>query len=266
MSSTGVGRLSVLAVLAALLFGLAGCGGGSSTTGSSTAATDSGSAASPTGGPPKWSRKLPGHSKIAPGIVHISGGAPRRGPTGEQAGSVTKASSRAAEGRARHHAQAAHRRLAHAAGKAAPFLVPVGDNSVPTYGSEASSAQSAAAETSLSTYLAARAEGDWATACSLMSAAVAGQLEALAGEAGTARQSCAAAYAQLSERVPAARRADPLIQGLTALRVEGPHAFALFYGPGEQQYMMPMEEEGSAWRVSQLEPLPWPIGTPSPQG
>ena len=148
------------------------------------------------------------------------------------------------------------------AAKAAPFLVPKGDNSIPTYGSEASGSEQAEATAALSGYLAARAAGDWARACSLMSASVAKQLALLAGEAGGSRPSCEAAYAKLSERAPAAERADPLTHGLTALRVESPHAFALFYGPHEQQYMMPMISEAGGWKVAQIAPVPWPVGAP----
>jgi hypothetical protein len=162
--------------------------------------------------------------------------------------------------KARRKARAVRHRLEAKAGAAAPFLVGQGDNSIPTYGSEASGSESAAAEASLSGYLAARAAGDWASACTLMLASVAKQLALLAGEAGGSKPSCVDAYAKLSEHVPASERADPLTHGLTALRVESPHAFALFYGPHHQQYMMPMTSEGGAWKVTQIAPLPYPIG------
>jgi hypothetical protein len=155
------------------------------------------------------------------------------------------------------HAPSARRKPERAAGAAAPFLVETGDNSIPTYGTEASTAQASAGEATLSAYLSARAAGEWAAACAQMSAQVQQQLAMLAGETGT----CPRAYAKLAERIPAPARADPLTAGLTALRVESPHAFALFYGPGEQRYMMPLEEEGGAWKVTQLESVPWPIGS-----
>jgi hypothetical protein len=160
-----------------------------------------------------------------------------------------------------HKARIVGRGLVRKAGAAAPFLVARGDNSIPTYGSESSPGQLAAAEGVLSGYLDARAAGDWASACSLMSASVTKQVAALAGEPGGSRSSCAAAYAKLSESVPASERGDPLVGGVTALRVEAPHAFALFYGPGSQQYMMPLEEEGGSWRVTQIAAVPWPVGS-----
>jgi hypothetical protein len=264
-------RLSSLPALAVVVLLVAACGGGSSTTGSSTTAAGPGPTASqsPPESSPRQSGPLPGHPKIDSKPGHGSGGARRPGESSprrsrsqtQQQGSASKAApahAQAAERTARRPARAARRRLARAA---APFLVAQGDNSIPTYGTEAPGSQLAAAEAALSGYLSARAEGNWAAACSLISASVAKQLEALAGEAGGTKPNCAAVYAKLSERAPAAERADPLTQGLTALRVESPHAFALFVGPGSQQYMMPMEEEGGGWKVTQIAPVPWPLGS-----
>jgi hypothetical protein len=160
-------------------------------------------------------------------------------------------------------ARSVRHRLEARAGGAAPFLVSQGDNSIPTYGSEASGSQRSAAQQVLSGYLAARAAGDWASACSLMSASLARQVMLFAGEAGGGKPSCVNAYAELSERIPASERANPLAHGLTALRVESPHAFALFYGPGSQRYMMPMEDKGDAWKVTQMAAVTYPLGVPA---
>ncbi len=291
--------LSSLPALALVVLVVSACGGGSSTTGSSTtgatrttgAAPEAAAGQSPSAGSPRrHSGPLPGHPKFGSKAAPGPAGAPRRGvessrrsrsqtgepgnpskpspgaagdasaPARKSHATLTRASARAAERAARRHARAAHSKLAIQAGAAAPFLVAQGDNSIPTYGAEASGSQLAAAEAALSGYLAARAEGAWAAACALMSASVAKQLEALSGETGVG-QGCAAAYAKLSEHVPAAARADPLTQGLAALRIESPHAFALFVGPGEQQYMMPLEEEGGGWKVTQIEPVRWPVGS-----
>jgi hypothetical protein len=57
--------------------------------------------------------------------------------------------------------------------------------------------------------------------------------------------------------------ADPLTAGLLSLRVHGAHAFALFYGPGHQQYIVPMNREAGAWRPTQLTPIAYPPGAAS---
>ncbi len=236
--------------LAALLLAasLASCGSGSPAT---TASQSSGEGSSP------GSKPLPGHPRIASRPAHRSGGSQSAG----RYGGFTRASAAAVERRAARRERAAMHRLEHKAGKAAPFLVRKGDNSIPTYGSESSSGERGGAEANLRAYLDARASGDWSAACDQMAATVQKQLALLAGASQPSAKGCAAAYAKLSSRIPAKARANPLTGSLTAFRVKSPHAFALFYGPKRQEYMMPMVSEGGAWRVNQLEPIPWPIGS-----
>lgn len=257
---------AALAALLCLLLALSGCGGGSSSATSSSSpaagAAGKGSAGGQThaeSGPAPGAHRLPGHPKITlrPSRPHASH--PQRPGGGSRHGTLTRASAAAAERRARRRQRATHRRLARKAGAAAPFLVSEGDNSVPTYGSEAPASELAAAEAALSRYLGARAAGEWAAACAQMSSRVQNQLALLAGEGGGG--SCPAAYAKLAQRIPASARNSPLTGSLTALRVEAPHAFALWVGPKAQQYMMPLEEEAGGWKVTQLEAVAWPIGS-----
>ena len=241
-------RLALLLAGCLTALSLAACGGGSVAT-TATQASGEGSGTS------SW--PLPGHPKISSGPPHRSG---RSQPSGRYGG-LTRASAAAAERRATARRAARHRALAKKAGRAAPFLVPVGDNSIPTYGSESSAAQREAAAATLRAYLDARAAGEWGAACAQMAATVQRQLALLGGEKGG---SCAAAYAKLAERIPASARASVFTGSLTAFRVKDGKAFALFYGPHRQQYMMPMASEGRAWKVNQLESIPWPIGSSTP--
>jgi hypothetical protein len=244
---------AVLALaLVVLSAAAAGCGGGSSNT---STPTSTGQAA--TESPAARSKPLPGHPKIATKPDHHAVGAEPE-PEGERYGSFTRASAAAAERKAERRERVAHRKLARKAGKAAPFLVKEGDNSIPTYGSEASASVRREAERVLSGYLRAREAGNWPGACAAMSAQVAKQLALLAGQSDKA--DCAKAYAALAERGSATERADPMVGGIASVRVENPHAFALFYGPGKKQFMMPLEEEGGGWKVTQIAPVPWPIG------
>jgi hypothetical protein len=154
-------------------------------------------------------------------------------------------------------------KLKRKAGGAAPFLVSRGDNSIPTYGIESSASRRTQAESDLRSYLEARTVGDWGAACAQMAATVQKQLALLAQASGGKQASCAAAYAKLAAKIPAAAAGtDPL----SALRVKGDKAFALFYGPRRQKYMMPMVSEGGAWKVNQLEPIPYPPGAPAASG
>lgn len=248
---------AVLAMLGLVVLAAASCGGGGSSASTTQATGSAGSGASST-------PEATGSESASQGG---SGSKAATAAAGAKYGSDTRAAAAAAEHQAKRRQRAVHRRLARTAGRAAPFLVEQGDNSIPTYGREASGGQRAPTERALAGYLAARAQGDWATACSFMSVVVRKQLEALVGTSAKGESSCPTAYATLAGRGTAQERADPLVHGLTALRVESPHAFALFYGAGGQQYMMPMEEEGEgAWEVNQIAPVPWPIGAPAAAG
>jgi len=251
-----VGGLSNRAVLALALVVLAaavaGCGGGSSSTSTSTSTGRSASES-----PTARLKPLPGHPKIATKPDHHAIGAGPE-PESDRYGSFTRASAAAGERKAERRERAARRKLARKAGKAAPFLVKEGDNSIPTYGSEASASVRSEAEHVLSRYLRAREAENWPAACAAMSAQVAKQLALLSGQSGKA--DCVNAYAALAERGSAAERADPMVGAIASLRVESPNAFALFFGSGKQQYMMPLEAEGGGWKVTQIAPVPWPIG------
>ena len=90
----------------------------------------------------------------------------------------------------------------------------------------------------------------------------AGSKAGTAGAAAGATRSCAKVLAALS-RGPASIRADTLTGGLAVLRVQGTIAFALWHGPGASKYVMPMRNEGGAWKVTEFAPLPYPLGAPA---
>ncbi len=146
---------------------------------------------------------------------------------------------------------------------ASKFLVKGGDNSIPEYGQEAAAAERARAQAALTTFLRARAHDEWSRVCTELTASTRRQLEGLL-RAGKGRASaihgCGGILAALSGG--AAGRTTPQLTGVASLRVKGDVAFALFYGPHATKYVMPMRNEGGAWRVSQLTPLPYPLGTP----
>jgi hypothetical protein len=216
------------AALAAFLLaiGIAACGGGSSS--SSTASTAAPSAASTAPTTP-------------PAGANPTGKAAAK-PAGETGGKTLRPSP--------------------PSGPAAAFHTPHGDNSIPNYGAEAPASQRAGATAALRRYLAARAAGDWSAACSYLGSQTQKQLQVLTGASGKLK-GCAGTYAMLSAHTPTAERANPLSGALAVLRVKGDKAFALFDGPHNQKYMMPMVREGGAWKVNQIAPIPYPIGAPT---
>lgn len=142
------------------------------------------------------------------------------------------------------------------AGRARGFVEPRADNSIPTFGGEASRRQRSAAQAALGTYLAARAEGRWRAACGGLASSVRSQLETMGGGRG-----CPDAYASFASGHSRSARADPLASSLLSLRAKGSNAVALWIGPGRQKYVMPMTRQGSRWLPIQLAPIPYPLGS-----
>lgn len=216
---------------------LTSCGGGasSSSTSTSTAAPSSAATATPEKG------------AAAKGGGNSSGGAGRQKPSEAPSGPTQAARPSPQEVRK--------------AGRAARFLVPQGDNSVPTYGSEAAASDRHAAEDALASYLEARAREDWSTACGYLAASTRSGLERLAKGAGGKLKGCGPILKTFSGAGSGAALANPLTSGLASLRVKGNNGFALWVGKGGQEYAMPMAHENAGWRVTQLAPLPYPPGS-----
>jgi hypothetical protein len=148
---------------------------------------------------------------------------------------------------------AAERRTA---GRAAAFVAPESDNSVPTFGSEAAAPERDQAEAALKAYLQARASEDWASACRGLAKSVRQGYEKLSKGKDLG---CAPVLATLSKGTDLS---DPLVGPLLSLRVKGANAFALFYGPAHQQYMVPMNREAGEWRPTQSAPIAYPPAAP----
>jgi hypothetical protein len=116
--------------------------------------------------------------------------------------------------------------------------------------------------TVLTVFLRARADGQWSKVCAYLAATIRRQMERLGKSAGGKLAGCANTVASLSGAGPAALRADPLTNGVAAVRIKGKTAFVLFRGPHSSKYVMPMQNEGGSWKVTQDAPLRYPIGTP----
>jgi hypothetical protein len=149
-------------------------------------------------------------------------------------------------------------------GGAASFRVAHGDNSIPEFGSEAPASERQRATAALAAYLRARAAGDWATVCTYLTGPTRRQLEGLTRPPKGRFKGCGPVLGAISTE-PAAARATTLTS-VAAFRVKGANAFILFYGPHASKYIIPMVREGSAWKVSQLAPLAYPLGAPSAGG
>jgi hypothetical protein len=146
---------------------------------------------------------------------------------------------------------------------AAGFRVTKGDNSIPDFGREAHPSERQRAVAALTTFLRARANGEWSKMCRYLARPNLRLLDGFARNPKGKSMDCGSVLAALQKKASSAERADPLISGLAALRIKGKSAFALFHGANNNKYVMPMQNEDGAWKMTQLAPLPYPLGTPA---
>ncbi len=148
-------------------------------------------------------------------------------------------------------------------GGGASFREPHADNSIPDFGAEASTGELARATGALAVFLHARASGEWSRACTYLAGTTRAQLERFGGASKGGSKGCGTALAALSGGGHGASpsRAETLTGSVAALRVKGNSAFALYRGPNGNKYVMPMVKEGGAWKIGQLAPIAYPIGT-----
>ena len=128
-----------------------------------------------------------------------------------------------------------------------------GDNSIQTYGAEASSSERSQATSAAQAYLDARAAKRWDSACSYLSTQIKSQLQALLAQAKGARaKGCTAGMQVMTTAVsPSALRKAAAIHVLS-LRVKGPQAFLIYRDGEATPSALPMAREGGAWKVGAL--------------
>ena len=139
------------------------------------------------------------------------------------------------------------------------FLVPGGDNSIQEFGEEADSDELAAAEEVLEEYFDARAAKDWAKSCTLLSKDAVAPLEQLAEATPQLKGAdCAEILGKVQGQLAKSASANPLTEGLAALRVEDGRAFALFHGAKGVDYFILMADQDGESTVSALAPSEFP--------
>jgi hypothetical protein len=124
------------------------------------------------------------------------------------------------------------------------------------FGKEAGATDREAASAVLTENLEARQGADFAGQCSSLGKA---GLEAVLGamkssEVKAARAECAGSLKSLAEPLSSTKevRTNTLSGPISALRVKGPKAYALYHGNDGNDYAMPMEKEGGKWMVGSI--------------
>jgi hypothetical protein len=130
---------------------------------------------------------------------------------------------------------------------------------VRTFGHEAKAADAAAITTVVRDYLAARAGGDSARACSLLASRIAQGLARFAAAVPNLQdRSCAGMLARLSSQPSSQAPAQFSPPRVTGVRIEGERAFVLYRGAHDARLAMPMVRESGAWKVGELTTGPAP--------
>ena len=230
MFRTLAGALAVFLLAA----GLAACGGGSDSSSESTA-TEAGGTTQAESGSSKQGEAMKG-GKGKSGGEKASGS----GSSGEGASGFTP----------KQHNDSG--------GGSAQYKVKGGDNSVQEFGQEAGTSERDEAAAALHDFLDARAQGNWAAACSYMAKSVVESFEKLAAQAKQVQASdCAGILEKLTN--PAAKasmKAEAKQADVGSLRVEGDRSFVIYKGAGGTILAMPMSNEDGAWKVASLAGTP----------
>jgi hypothetical protein len=123
--------------------------------------------------------------------------------------------------------------------------------SVESFGEEANPGDRDAAATTVQGFLRAQADGDWAKACSLMSAATQQGLEAFASQS-VKSQRCPPLVEAMTARIPPKTlpRAEQIQVG--GVRVEGERGFVLYRDGRGTRSAFSVVREGSAWKVAAI--------------
>jgi hypothetical protein len=147
-------------------------------------------------------------------------------------------------------------------GPSASFRVAHGDNSIPDFGGEAPTTERQRATAALKAFLHARTSRNWSQACLYLAAPTLKQISMFA-RSSKGKASCGTILAALSRSSTPTGGEDTLAHGIAALRIKGDTAFALYHGAGSSKYVMPMRNEGGAWKMTELAPLAYPLGSTS---
>jgi hypothetical protein len=128
-----------------------------------------------------------------------------------------------------------------------------GDDSIHTFGKEASEADLRGSAAALNGYLQARVKRDWALACAYMSSGISEQLTQLAQQAPEGKDlDCAGILEAMSAHLDKKSLKRMASIKIGTARVDGDRAFVLYKEAGVGWMMMPMQRENGEWRVAAI--------------
>ena len=126
-----------------------------------------------------------------------------------------------------------------------------GDNSIQTWGLEASDAEREAATASVQRYLDARAARNWSTVCGLLAAKPRREQSQFGGGA-----SCAKAMASFAANAEDSVLREEAEIEVLSFRVGKQYAFLIYRRPDRRIYATALAREAGAWRLISVTPNP----------
>lgn len=132
------------------------------------------------------------------------------------------------------------------ADRAKDFLGPEAEKQLAGFSKEASDAELEEAASVVATSLKARADHDWAGQCATLSSTTSKKVVGKSGKA------CAEALGELARTASPGVLDDNMRGEVVALRIKGRKGYALFRGAANSKWAMPLEREGSQWKVASL--------------
>jgi hypothetical protein len=147
-------------------------------------------------------------------------------------------------------------------GGSKPLRAKGGDNSVQDYGTEAGGSDFEDAAAALHNFLDARAQGNWAAACSFMSSSMVESLETLASRSKqVGSKGCAEILGTLTPQSEVTAPNGLLVKeakiaNVRSVRVEGDRAFIIYIGLEKNVMAMSMVKEDGEWKVGSLGGVP----------
>jgi hypothetical protein len=239
----GVSKLLAVAVAAVpLAVGLAACGNGNDSTSTTTAAESQG-----------------GETKGSKQAKDDSTGGSKQGSQNHKTGSGAGEKKPTGAGEAKEAGKFVPAQHSDSGGGSKQFRAPKGfDNSILDYGGETTGSELDAAAAALHNFLDARAEPNWAAACSYMSKSMVESFASLAWRSKTLEDAgCATLLETLTNKaaLPLLRK-EAARADVGSLRTEGDRGFIIYRGLEGSVMAMPMTNEGGTWKVSSLASTP----------
>lgn len=141
-----------------------------------------------------------------------------------------------------------------------------GDNSIQEFGTESQASDRVEAAGILQTYLSARAAGEWATACSYLSASMKKGLEQFGGQAqgkDSEPLACGQIMQALTQGAPKKALRNAAEIRVLSMRTEDGQAFLIYKNGEGKPSAIPMADEDGDWKVAALDGSPLLISVDS---